>query len=206
MSKFDLWLDRLAKMSCIGSLIAQFVFGTLALRGAARQPPPPSDSRLYIFFAAWVLTTLTSVLLFVFAFRKKRTQPTEVSESRANLNPTLPAITTSDLLTSQAHEIAKIRLEELADEAIMLVRLVPTKTANQSTSAHLWSQFVGRWRAQVVHVLQNHWGNDVVEYFASADGFNKHEAVGDILEVAANPYRELLHSQKTLKDLRRTLK
>lgn len=140
----------------------------------------------------------------VFWPRKNEVEPSVLLPSPP-VTPSTTAVSNADFLTNQAHEIAKIRLEQLADEAIMLVRLVPTRNSNQSTAAHLWSQFVARWRHDVIHNLQTYWGNDAVSYFASADGFNKYEPVGDIMDIAANPYRELLHSQKTLKELRRTL-
>lgn len=160
----------------------------------------PTGNVILIFLG---LGWLAAVVLWP----REETIQTNIGRAISNTGPTLPApaISTSDLLTNQAHEQAKIRLQQLADDAMMLIRFAPTKNTNQTSTAHMWAQFVGRWRASVINILQTYWGNDAVAYFASADGFNKHEAVGDILEVTASPYRELLHCQKTLKELQRTL-
>jgi len=132
--------------------------------------------------------------------------PRQKDEELVAIREQLPAISSSDLLTNQAHEIAKIRLEQLANEGILLVRFTPKKNANQSTAVQLWSEFVSKWKADVMHVLQSHWGNNAVTHFVSSEGFNEHEAVGDILDVAAKSYRDLLYRQKMLKELIRTLR
>jgi hypothetical protein len=76
MDRFDLWLDRAAKVSCVGSLIAQVVFGTLALHAASRVSQPGAgageDHKILWYFGAWILTTLTSALIVLFAFRRPK--------------------------------------------------------------------------------------------------------------------------------------
>jgi hypothetical protein len=116
------------------------------------------------------------------------------------------ATSTSDLLANQAREIATIRLNRLADDAMMLVRLTPKKDANHKTACFLWNQFVSHWRSEVIKTLEDHWGNDAVAYFAEADGFNKHEPTGDVADDSADSYRELLYCQRNLKSLKHTLK
>lgn len=72
MEHLDSWLDRAAKLSCIGSFIAQITFGVFTVKGISRAPT--GDSRTLWFFLAWMLTTLISAGLFAAAFwpRKER--------------------------------------------------------------------------------------------------------------------------------------
>lgn len=86
MNRFDVWLDRFAKVSCIGSLISQVVFGLLGLRALSQAPPPtlaaPTDHRPLYYFLAWLVSILYSITMGYFIFgRKTETNPRETDDS-----------------------------------------------------------------------------------------------------------------------------
>jgi hypothetical protein len=72
MEPFDIWLDRGAKLSCIGGLIAQIVFGTLTLRAVSKPEPTQGDNHFALYFTGWMLTTALSALLVFLAFRQRK--------------------------------------------------------------------------------------------------------------------------------------
>jgi hypothetical protein len=75
MSRFDIWLDRFAKVSCIGSLISQIVFGILGVRVVSQTPSPipaaPTDHRPLYYFLGWIISILYSATMAYFIFRRK---------------------------------------------------------------------------------------------------------------------------------------
>jgi hypothetical protein len=107
---FDIWLDRAAKMSCIGSLIAQSVFGFIALRGVSQVPSAEPPPHINWYFAAWVGTTLVSAVLVYFAFKGKREPP----EPQPPSNP--PTDAPTPRLDAAKRELDKL----LADRRIYI--------------------------------------------------------------------------------------
>jgi hypothetical protein len=112
---------------------------------------------------------------------------------------------TSSWLRNQAHQIASARLDELAADAILLQRTVPTEGVGQAKFCEVWATMVAKWRTDVISLLEKHWGAKEVAYFASAEGYNQNESVGSVLPDAADAYRALLYCQRNLKNLRRPL-
>lgn len=75
MSRLDIWLDRFAKVSCIGSFISQIVFGILGLRVVSQAPLPapsaPPDRRPLYYFLGWLISIAYSLTMGYFIFGRK---------------------------------------------------------------------------------------------------------------------------------------
>ncbi len=111
----------------------------------------------------------------------------------------------ASLLRNQAYEIAKLQLDQLSETAQFLVIKVPVEGTDQGALCTFWAQSVSKWRSDVIQLLKKTWGDNVVADFADAEGFNRYEPVGNVLHGAADSYRDLLHCQRNLKNIKRAI-
>jgi len=209
---------KLSNYSNVGTFVLTIVILVIMVVPLLRNsdPPPSTQANDPHLSGAPVITWIMPSILALailgaaalnFATHRHKAFPTRNVEPESEPEPKMIELKGAEgyanaLLRNQASEIATRQLDQLTDDAVMLVRLVPKQGANESTAAHIWNAFYSEWRRKVIHALESQWGAKAVEFFASADGFNKDEAVGNVLQDAANPYRELLHDQRNLKNLR----
>ena len=102
-------------------------------------------------------------------------------------------------------QIAKMRVDELTERSQMLIRRAPTQMDNIASFCQYWSDDAGTWRGEVYKLLERHWGNETAAEFVNSDGFNRNEPVGNVHDSASDAYRDLLHGQRNLKNIRRNL-
>jgi len=126
-------------------------------------------------------------------------------EKNTAIAPGPTQITTSNLLSDQAKEIAKIRLKELADRANYLAGNVPMQEQNSERFFRFWAEEANNWGIVVQDVLIKHWGKGKLEQFTSLDGFNNQEQVGQVHKEVADAYRLLLFRQRNLTQVRASL-
>jgi hypothetical protein len=176
-----------------------------AIRMAASHPIGGLVVFAALFLIAGILNSMPLLLRFFPTKQSKElsattVKPSEIAPSKSND----PVGWASSLLDNQVHEIARIRINELADRANYLRGRAPLDTEASRAFCEFWVEEANDWGVVVQNILAT-WGKRESDAFTNLDGYNRFEAIGKINDAVADAYRLLLHRQRNLQNLRLSL-